>query len=51
MEDDYAMIVKMVLIGDSFVGKTNIMSIFLKMNLEKILLPQLVLNLVQKYLV
>ena len=30
MEDDYDMIVKMVLIGDSSVGKTNIMSKFLK---------------------
>ena len=30
MEDEYDMIVKMVLIGDSSVGKTNIMSKFLK---------------------
>ena len=30
MEDEYDMIIKMVLIGDSSVGKTNIMSKFLK---------------------
>jgi small GTP-binding protein len=29
-EDNYDMILKLVLIGDSFVGKTNIMSKYLK---------------------
>ena len=37
MEDDsYEMMVKVVLVGDSGVGKTNIMSKYLKMNSEKI---------------
>ena len=46
-DEGYDMLFKIVIIGDSYVGKTNILSKYLKMNLMK---PQLELNLEAKHL-
>ena len=49
-DEGYAMLFKIVIIGDSYVGKTNILSKYLKMNLMKPQKPQLELNLEAKRL-
>ena len=49
-DEGYEMLFKIVIIGDSYVGKTNILSKYLKMNLMKPQKPQLELNLEAKRL-